>query len=250
MSVLKMWNNFLFGLMVIFFGIHNVACASIEHNEQPEWKVSVTFPSLYPVSVTQAYGVNYENGWTSTIHGFSQFMSKSRLDNISKRFSDYDGYGLPIHTLTMINGSQVSGSNVLPDDLFLSWTSITNTQFYTTKFSVGDKVKKAMLRKSSYVGRSGDTITCYKTEFIFGLLPNGHAKVWIKGCNNLVFLKEVPPTKVSSEDALGFDANDYKQRSYISRIEQRAEQAGATLDPIPWDKLNKVYTNYVITELH
>ncbi|MDC5821627.1 DUF2931 family protein [Vibrio europaeus] len=250
MIVQKMRSKFLFGLMTIFASLINTACASNDVSELPEWKVSVSFPSLYPVNVTQAYGTNYEHSWNSPIHGFSQFMSKSKLENVNKRFSDYDGYGVPIHTLTMLNGSQVSGLNTLPDTLYLSWTSITNTQFYITKFSVSEDIKKEMSRKDHYIGRSGDEITCYRTEFVFGLLPNGNAKIWIKGCNSIVFLQEVPPFKVNSEDSLGFDVADYKQRSYLGRIQKRAEDAGATLDPIPWDKVNKVYSNYEITELN
>ncbi|EJL6266476.1 nitroreductase, partial [Vibrio cholerae] len=37
-------------------------------------------------------------------------------------------------------------------------------------------------------------------------------------------------------------ADTYKESSYIRNIQQRAKDAGVELEPIPWDKVNKVYS--------
>ncbi|MCG6226861.1 nitroreductase, partial [Vibrio furnissii] len=35
---------------------------------------------------------------------------------------------------------------------------------------------------------------------------------------------------------------DYKKGPYFTEIKKRAEDEGVSIDPIPWDKVNKVYT--------
>ncbi|WP_171052194.1 hypothetical protein [Vibrio sp. Hep-1b-8] len=52
-------------------------------------------------------------------------------------------------------------------------------------------------------------------------------------------------------DTFGNDAEIYRI-TYGKRMAERAKQAkqlGVTVEPIPWDKVNKVYCNDEITQL-
>ncbi|TFH89960.1 DUF2931 family protein [Vibrio ouci] len=250
MSVIKRLNGPLIRLALLLAVLSSTACASTAPDDMPEWRVSVSSSSLFPTKVTKSYGTNHQENWTSQLHAFSQFMAKSDMRNVKKWLDGYDGYGLPLHTFTMVRGVQVSGRKSLPDEVNLYWTSLANTQFYVTRFDLDEKIKRIMASKDSYIGRSGDEISCYRTEIVFGLLPNGQAKVFLKGCGELIYLTELKPEKVMDKDAQGFSAEDYIKLSYLTRIQKRAEVAGATLDPIPWDKVNKVYSNGEVTELN
>ncbi|MDE1237008.1 DUF2931 family protein [Vibrio aestuarianus] len=217
------------------------------------WSVSVSMPTFYPVSVTQAYGVNDAQDWTSPLHAFSQFMRISAFENIKKELPDYDGFGLPIHPFAMNRrGDQVMRIKLPPDTLYLYWVSLINTQFYVTKYTVSEDVKSLMAQKSLYQNRDGSLgNVCYRTEFVFGLLPNGQAKVWLRGCGEIIYLTELAPDKVMDRDSHGFGAEKYKQPgSSLERIHQRAKDAGVLIDPIPWDKVNKVYSMEEIKPLN
>uniref|UniRef100_UPI00188D3CAF DUF2931 family protein n=1 Tax=Vibrio anguillarum TaxID=55601 RepID=UPI00188D3CAF len=103
------------------------------------WSVSVSMPSFYPVKVTQAYGVNEAQNWTSPLHTFSQFMRISDLKNIQGWLPEYDGFGLPVHSFAMnTQGEQVVKIKLPPDSLYLYWVSLINTQFYVTKYTVSE----------------------------------------------------------------------------------------------------------------
>ncbi|MGD8110993.1 hypothetical protein [Vibrio sp. TRT 17S01] len=39
----------------------------------PKWHIGYAMSSLYPVKVTQAYGINEEQDWTSYIHNEMHF---------------------------------------------------------------------------------------------------------------------------------------------------------------------------------
>lgn len=80
-----------------------------------KWQVSVVMPSFYPVSVTEAYGVNEEEDWTVMLHNFTLFMSRSELNNARKKLPNYDGYGLPLHPISIYRRDQIGGTNHLPD---------------------------------------------------------------------------------------------------------------------------------------
>ncbi|MBF4259394.1 DUF2931 family protein, partial [Vibrio anguillarum] len=91
---------------------------------------------------------------------------------------------------------------------------------------------------------------CYRTEFVFGLLPNGQAKVWLRGCGEIIYLAELGPDRVLDRDSNGFDEERYKQGSLLNDIQQRAKDAGVSIAPIPWDKVNKVYSMEEIKSLN
>ena len=228
------------------------ACSSYAGSiPETPWSVSISMPTFYPVSVTQAYGVNDAQDWTSPLHTFSQFMRISAFENINKRFHEYDGFGLPIQDYAMNQKKQVVQIKLPPDTLYLYWVSLINTQFYVTKYTVSEDVKSLMARKSLYQNRDGSLgNVCYRTEFVFGLLPNGQAKVWLRGCGTTIYLAELAPDKVMDRDSNGFGVETYKQSgSSLERIHQRAKDAGVSIDPIPWDKVDKVYSAQEIKPL-
>ncbi|WPK54196.1 DUF2931 family protein [Vibrio fluvialis] len=214
------------------------------------WSVSIAVPTLYPAKVTEAYGVNEEQDWTSLLHNFSQFMRISDFKNISPRFPEYEGYGLPIADYAMNQKRQISPTKLPPDTLYLYWVSLLNTQFYVTKYEVPMRVRDLMAKSAKYRRMDGSLgSTCYRTEFVFGLLPNGQAKIYLRGCGEIVFLKELAPDRILDHDSNGFAADTYKSSSYIGRIHKRAADKGVSLDPIPWDKVNKVYAKEPIISL-
>ncbi|MGY3569962.1 DUF2931 family protein [Vibrio paucivorans] len=216
-----------------------------------DWKVSIAAPAFYPVKVTKGFGVNEENDWTSPLHEFSQFMRVTALDNIVNRFPSYDGFGVPIHNETMLRSRQVVPESQLPEKIYLFWTSLANNRFYATEFIVSVKVKKYVLDTRSYVRGDGAIIEdCNTDEIVFGLLPNGNAKVYLRGCGELIYVTELLPSEILEKDGNGFGVEEYLQSSYFSRIHRRAEDAGATIDPIPWDKVNRVYANQEIKTLN
>ncbi|HGS4484445.1 TPA: DUF2931 family protein [Vibrio cholerae] len=209
------------------------------------WRVSVTMPSFYPVNVTQVYGVNNKEDWTVLLHGYLHTMRNSELDRVRKSFSDYDGFGL-----SLVNGTIGTGTTHLPDTLYLYWVSLFDTKFYVTKYDIPENVKKFISTEVSYTRIDGAFFkSCYRTQFIFGLLPNGQAKVWLGGCGQTTFLAELAPDQTPDRDSNGFKADTYKESSYIRNIQQRAKDAGVEVEPIPWDKVNKVYSRYEIKTL-
>ncbi|BCK06717.1 hypothetical protein VCSRO17_1289 [Vibrio cholerae] len=218
--------------------------------EQPwAWSISVTMPSFYPANVTQVYGVNDKENWTALLHGYLHTMRNSELKRIQERFTDYDGFGLSLLNTTM--GVQIgTGTTHLPDTLYLYWVSLFDTKFYVTKYEIPTSVKQLIATKTTYTRRDGAIVdSCYRAEFIFGLLPNGKAKVWLDGCGETIYLTELAPDQTPDRDSNGFKADTYKESSYLRNIQQRAKDVGVELEPIPWDKVNKVYSIYEIKKL-
>ncbi|GIA03615.1 nitroreductase [Vibrio cholerae] len=211
--------------------------------EQPwAWSISVTMPSFYPANVTQVYGVNDKENWTALLHGYLHTMRNSELKRIQERFTDYDGFGLSLLNTTM--GVQIgTGTTHLPDTLYLYWVSLFDTKFYVTKYEIPTSVKQLIATKTTYTRRDGAIVdSCYRAEFIFGLLPNGQAKVWLSGCGETIYLTELAPDQILDRDSNGVKFDSYRKSSSFADVQQRAKDAGVELEPIPWDKVNKVYS--------
>ncbi|ENM5734145.1 DUF2931 family protein [Vibrio mimicus] len=218
--------------------------------EQPwAWSISVTMPSFYPANVTQVYGVNDKENWTALLHGYLHTMRNSELKRIQERFTDYDGFGLSLLNTTM--GVQIgTGTTHLPDTLYLYWVSLFDTKFYVTKYEIPTSVKQLIATKTTYTRRDGAIVdSCYRAEFIFGLLPNGQAKVWLDGCGETIYLTKLAPDQILDRDSNGVKFDSYRKSSSYADVQQRAKDAGVELEPIPWDKVNKVYSRYEIKTL-
>ncbi|EOW9439924.1 DUF2931 family protein [Vibrio cholerae] len=238
-----------FLLLVLLVGSCSTNAAY--ETEQPwTWRVGVTMPSFYPVKVTRVYGVNNKEDWTVLIHNFMTFVSDSDISYIRQIFPDYDGFGLP-HALGITSRSQIGvGTTQLPDTLYMYWVSLFDTKFYVTKYEIPDNVKQLVATKKTYTKWNGFIVDpCYRAEFIFGLLPNGQAKVWLSGCGETIYLTELAPDQILDRDSNGVKFDSYRKSSSFADVQQRAKDAGVELEPIPWDKVNKVYSRYEIKTL-
>lgn len=238
------------GVFVLMLALLSACTSNFLLVPRDAWRVSISTPSVYPVSVTQAYGVNDEEDWTSLLHNFSQFMRISDFKNINPRFDGYDGYGLPIADYAMNQQEQIAPIKLPPNELYIYWTSLINTKFFVTKYEVPSNVRELMGRKGQY--RSWDGTLegdCYRTEFVFGLLPDGNAKIYLRGCGEIVFLKDLAANRNLDKDANGASAEMYINGSVLGDIHKRAADQGVSLDPIPWDKVNKVYAKEPIISL-
>ena len=231
-----------------------VGCSGINKervpDEVPDWTVAYTMPSFYPVRVTKAYGINKTEDWTSILHTHSQFMTVSGLKRVKEFLPNYDGYGLPLAFATMGGYRQVQYTNHLPDKIVLYWTSLFDAKFYITELSVTSKMKALMYKKQSYIRSDGMCKSCYQTTFDFGFLPNGRVKVWLEGCGKYTYVTELSPIATPNTDYNGSTYSDHNQTR--NSVLKRAKKANATLVPIPWDKVNKIYTskNYTVEQLH
>ncbi|PSV51035.1 hypothetical protein C9J41_20185 [Photobacterium sp. GB-50] len=220
-------------------------------DEVPDWTVAYAMPSFYPVRVTKAYGINTQEDWTSILHTHSQFMTVSNFNRIKGFLPDYNGYGLPLAFATMGGDSQIQPTNHLPDKVVLYWTSLFDAKFYITELDVTQKMKALMYKQQNHVEADGINRTCYQTTFDFGFLPNGQVKVWLEGCGKYTYVTELSPTSTPETDYNGNSSTAYKH-DYEDELNIRAKKANATLRPIPWDKVNKIYTSkkYIVDQLH
>ncbi|PSW97771.1 hypothetical protein C0W38_21250 [Photobacterium angustum] len=218
-------------------------------DEVPDWTVGYAMPSFYPVRVTKAYGINTQDDWTSILHTHSQFMTISDLERIKESQSDYDGYGLSL-TFGIAQYSQIRYTNHLPDKVVLYWTSLFDAKFYITELDVTPKMKALAYKKQSYIRPDGIKRACYQTTFDFGFLPNGQVKVWLEGCGKYTYVTELSPTITPETDYNGSTYSDHNQTR--NAVLKRAKKANATLRPIPWDKVNKVYISkhFTVDQLH
>ncbi len=129
-------------------------------------------------------------------------MRKSKLEHVRTVFPDYDGFGFPISLLTGVRGRQLGSANKhLPNSIYIYWTSLINMRFFVTKYDLSPKLKELMATELSYTRRDGTIdASCYRTEFFFGMLPNGKAKVWLWGCGQLIDLAELDPAREKDRD--------------------------------------------------
>ncbi|MGD8120563.1 DUF2931 family protein [Vibrio sp. TRT 2004] len=240
------WFIALLGL-IAFTNTHAFSRVPSVPEDMPKWRVGYAMPTLYPVKVKQAYGVNEQQNWTSFVHNDQQYMFRTDYAYIKQSYPDYDGFGVPLGA-PIGYSTQISGTNTLPDSIYIFWTSISTQTFYTTKWDLTQKVKKIMSTKDQYTRRDGFNKKCYRVETIFGFLPNGNSKVWLRGCGEYIYISELAPIAQQKLDIPKNTDGSFKN-VYVERVIERAKQLGATLDPIPWDKVNKVYSTEKITKL-
>lgn len=115
--------------------------------DKMKWSIGVTAPSFYPIYVSKAYGVNEQEDWTSILFNYVGLLEAISLSNAQNWVSDYDGFGIALHSQTDVAPAQMGGTNHLPDSIYVYWTSMHDLEFYVTKFDVSDKIKALMLKK-------------------------------------------------------------------------------------------------------
>lgn len=210
-------------------------------DDMPQWRIGYAMSSLYPAKITQAYGINEEQDWTSFIHNDMHFMRRTNLARVRKSIPEYNGLGIALG-VPVVEINQVAGTQSLPDTVYIYWASITNQRFFTTKWKLTPEIKEMMRTKEQYTTWEGVVSDCYRTDMIFGFLPNGNTKIWLDGCGEYKYITEIAADAELEADTFGNDAEIYRA-NYSDRIAERAKQAGVSIDPIPWNEVNKVYSD-------
>ncbi|MCZ4294071.1 DUF2931 family protein [Vibrio sinaloensis] len=238
-------------VLILLAGVLTTYCSfnrgSSVPEDMPAWRIGYAMSTLYPAKVTNAYGVNELRDWTSFIQLDMHFITRTQLEKVREYYPNYDGFSISLG-MHVPPKRQVMPTNVLPDSVYLYWSSITNQRFFATKFDLTPKMKKVMSTKEPFTRFDGFKTHCYRSDIIFGFLPNGNTKVWLDGCGEYKFVTELAPVAELDADTFGNDAEIYRI-NYGKRMAERAKLLGATLDPIPWDKVNKVYSTEKITKL-
>lgn len=233
----------IFGLIASFFC--SMAWSFTSTSKLPDnldaWKVGVTMSSFYPIEINRIYGVNESEDWTSLLHNHSsrRSLAASRFSNVRVDFPEYDGFelylGPPVSYIR-----QIAETSHLPDTVYLYWTSLFNQRFFVTQFHLSEQLKAKMMIQKQFL--YDNRMSCYENDLVFGLLPNGQAKVWLSGCGTYTFIDEIAPVKESDKSIDGRDAASYRKGWEYQDILERAKSENATIDPIPWDRVNQVVT--------
>ena len=228
-------------ILIILVSISLVGC-NLFRKTYPEgfldWQVRVISPSFYPILLDDVYGVNEEEDWTVYVRGFGHFTwDNSELDNAKKKFPDYDGFGIPLHTNSSTRGAQ-NGKKTLPESIYVYWASLAEGKFYVNKFDFTTEMREAMMVDHPETLSNGNISHCYQKDIAVGLLPGGKMKVWRLGCNKFTFMGEVRAAKE-------FDTYPKENQEYYEsaqkKAEKRAADNGVDLFPIPYDKVDKVF---------
>ncbi|WP_223159533.1 DUF2931 family protein [Vibrio sp. Y2-5] len=198
------------------------------------WRIGGAISYEFPAMIYEAYGVNEKEDWTSIMLPYTGNMARpSRLNMKNMRrytYPEYDGYVLPLTGAINFTPNQLGkGQKSLPDELYVYWISRNNSTTYTTVVDVTPQIKAAMVKEYTYQSGSLEGQSCYQTDFIFGLLPDGRAKLWLRGCLLYTYIGEYEPTKVMPPKDPSLAKNK----------------------PIPWDKVNQVWhsTNHIMQNL-
>lgn len=187
------------------------------------WRIGAAISYEFPASVLEAYGVNESDDWTSMMLPYGNLTTSSRLNLENyKRYSyqEYDGLKLVLDSFLNFTPNQTGlGIKTLPDELYVYWWVKNSGVQYATVVEVTPKIKAAVTKAYPHPSWRFEGENCYQTDFIFGLLPDGRAKLWLKGCRIYTYVGEYQPTKVMPP------ADPSKIRN----------------KPIPWDKVNQVW---------
>jgi len=194
------------------------------------WRIGAAISYNYFSAVEQAYGVNENEDWTSMMLPYGNLTGpRLNLENYRRyTYPEYDGNVLPLTGALNFTPNQLGkGKKSLPDQLYVYWRN--NSTDYATVVHITPQIKAAMTKKYIYQSSSFKGQSCYQTDFILGLLPDGRAKLWLRGCLLYTYIGEYQPTKVMPPKDPPLAKNK----------------------PIPWDKVNQVWhsTNHTMQSL-
>ena len=195
------------------------------------WEVEIYHPYLYSTSADYIHGYNKEHDFVFPVHRPSYPSIMYSMNNIRRLldWQDYDGFGLQLTRGAI--GRQIGDIKTLPDQVFVEWQAF-DYAIYKTRLDVTDEMKTVM--KTPRPHPRGLAYPCYQTTFAFGLLPDGRAKVWLYGCEIFTYVGELDPVakkRTNPREHYGDDNGFYL----------RAKELGVKAEPIPWDKVEKVY---------
>ncbi|MGY5613648.1 DUF2931 family protein [Vibrio brasiliensis] len=229
------------------------------------WRIGAAISYNYPAGITEAYGVNYQEDWTSMMLPYGGLLqSRYKMEKYREyTYPDYDGYAIPLGVpVNFTRGQLGSGIKSLPDELYLYWGS--HGFRYATVVKVTAQIKAAIVKPYPEYPEEPEGPTCYQTDFMFGLLPDGRAKMWLKGCAYITYIGEysatkavpVPPPAPKKEpepltpEQLKERAERYERLGITELMADRPKQEPPKIhprpsldDPIPWDKVNQVWYN-------
>ena len=197
-----------------------------------KWDIRIFHPYLYSTSAYFVYGYNKEHDFVFPMLRPSYPARMYSMSQIRRMldWQDYDGFGLQL-TGGGANAEQIGDIKTLPDQVFVEWQAF-DYAIYKTRLDVTDEMKTVM--KTPHLSPMGWDEACYQTSFAFGLLPDGRAKVWLYGCEIFTYVGEVEPVEKVREHPREYyeDSNGF----YV-----RSKELGVKAEPIPWDKVEKVY---------
>jgi len=189
------------------------------------WRIGAAISYEFPAGVLEAYGINEKEDWTSMMLPYGNLVLGSRftLENYRKyTYPEYSGLELPLNGLINFTPNQIGlGIKSLPDTIYIIWFSSNSYFKYLTEVSITSQIKSAMTKKYIYQKGMFKGQSCYQTDFIFGLLPDGRAKLWLKGCDYYTYIGEYQPAKSIPPENPKLAKNK----------------------PIPWDKVNQIWVN-------
>lgn len=224
-------------MLTIMVSILTTACTDQGYPDDDRfqaWRIGAAISHEFPALIYEAYGVNEEEDWTSMMLPYTGNMaSSSRLNMDHMRrytYPEYDGYVLPLTGAINFTPNQLGlGKKSLPDELYVYWQPLSSLINYTTVVEVTPQIKAAMVKPYPHPSWRFEGQNCYQTDFIFGLLPDGRAKLWLRGCDYYTFIDEYKPTQVMPPKDPSLAKNK----------------------PIPWDKVNQVWyhKNYKVQNL-
>ncbi|WP_185067092.1 DUF2931 family protein [Vibrio ponticus] len=214
-------------LLCIGILLGSTSCSSHQKDNEDErfkpWRIGAAISYHFPASITEAYGVNYKEDWTSLMLGYANLTAGYRINLDYMRdysYKEYEGFALPLHPLINFVPKQVgSGTKTLPDELYIYWWVINSRINYATVVRVTDEIKSAVTRPYPHPDPHFKGKSCYQTNFLFGLLPDGRAKLWLRGCDIYTYIGTFQPSKAMPD-------------SKVKEAENK---------PIPWDKVDKVW---------
>ncbi|MGY5613172.1 DUF2931 family protein [Vibrio brasiliensis] len=223
------------------------------------WRIGAAISYNYPAGITEAYGVNYQEDWTSMMLPYGGLLqSRYKMEKYREyTYPDYDGYAIPLGVPVNFTSRQLgTGIKSLPDELYLYWGS--HGFRYATVVKITAQIKAAMVTPYPSVISSKEGATCYQTEFMFGFLPDGRTKLWLDGCGILTYVGEysatkavpVPPPapKKEPEPLTAEQIEQFGHLLFDTKPKKRPQPPKmyprpSLDDPIPWDKVNQVWYN-------
>lgn len=212
------------GLIPLLLIFSAVSCAKQNYPDDEHfnpWRIGAAISYEFSSGVLQAYGVNETEDWTSVMLPYGNLVLEPRLNLENYRhysYPEYDGNLIVLNSFLNFTPNQIGlGLKSLPEQLYVYWRN--NGTDYATVVEVTPKIKAAVTKAYPHPSWRFEGENCYQTDFIFGLLPDGRAKLWLKGCRIYTYVGEYQPTKVMPP-------------ADPSKIKDK---------PIPWDKVNQVW---------
>jgi hypothetical protein len=240
-------------LPILLLAFSAFGCSSspnVPDDMQP-WELYIAMPSLYPVDVKELYGVNEREDWTRPTHGYGLAVNRSTLENIKRGLpitddagNDYDGLGIPLSLNANMPARQIGGGVARPpESIYANWVSVYDKKLYITKIDLPPAVIQYMYKKQMYTlkraNKGAKPQVCYQNSVTLGFLPNGHVKVWLTGCGKFTYIMDQAPDAMFDKEVAGFIPSNYD--GPVEYLKKKTVRAGVVSQPVPWDKVNKVY---------